>query len=252
MKVNNLFQSLAASLLLCGVTHAAVINEFEPNPVGTDPATVNFEILGDPGGTYSDLYVVGIESDLTSIGTLDRVSGPYSGSFDSNGLAVLSIPDFENPSFTAVLLQSAVAPVAGTDLDTDDDGILDDVSPLGTVMDAINIPDIAGDAAITYGSQLGGADFGYTGDEPKLVFRDGLTGAWYAINDEGNVPESIFDITGTQVSPNAVWRVNGAVVDPELTTFGSVNPSIPEPSTIVMSLLAASAVGAVGMRRRLG
>ena len=85
-----------------------------------------------------------------------------------------------------------------------------------------------------------------------MAFRDGVTQAWYAVNDEGNTPESIFDLAGNQIPPSATWLIGGTVVDPEVPTFGGVNPTIPEPSSILMALMAASAVGAVGMRRRLG
>ena len=34
-----------------------------------------------------------------------------------------------------------------------------------------------------YAAQLDGTDFMFTGDEPQLIFRDGVTNELYAIND---------------------------------------------------------------------
>eukprot|EP00968_Pinguiococcus_pyrenoidosus_P024843 scaffold5111_cov277-Pinguiococcus_pyrenoidosus.AAC.1 len=71
--------------------------------------------------------------------------------------------DFENPSHTYVLMDAFTGDVSNLpDIDTNDDGTLDDTSMFGTVFDAINVPDNNGDAAgINYGAQLGGVNLAF-------------------------------------------------------------------------------------------
>ncbi|MGH1437974.1 MAG: choice-of-anchor I family protein, partial [Lewinella sp.] len=197
-------------------TNSIVISEFEPNPPGTDPSTVSFEIAGGTPGTPFDLWVLGIESDGFD-GTIDRATN-ITGTFDANGLAVVLIPDLENPSFTAVLLDNFTGSI-GDDIDPNNNGMGLDLSTFGTVLDAIGIPDASGDAATQYGALLGGQDFAYTGDEPGLVFREASTGDWYAVNDPAN--GEVFDINAVDVTP-AVFES-----DPTAgTTFGAINPAL--------------------------
>ena len=129
----------------------------------------------------------------------------------------------------------------GAAVDADQDTVIDNPAVFGTVFDAISIPDDAVDSGY-YGAQLGGQDFAFSGDEPKLAFRDGTTGDWYAVNDEGNIPENVFDINGNQ-KPNAGFDMN-----PEVTTFGSQNPSfIPEPAAAFSGILGM--LGMLMLRR---
>lgn len=108
----------------------------------------------------------------------------------------------------------------GTPVDTDNDGVADDVSTFGTVLDAIGVPDSVDAEAFVYGSQLGGDDFAFTGDEPGLVFRDGTTGAWYAANDP--VGDDAFNIGSVPVPLTSFDQ------PAEQPTFGSINPSLIE------------------------
>lgn len=244
---------MLVGIAVCGQVSAVLINEFQPNPVGSESSSDMFdvELKGMPGASFSG-WLTSIESDsVGGAGLVDRAT-EVSGTFDSNGLLVVQILDLENPSFTFVLSDSFTGAVGTTDIDTDNDGVVNDASALGTVYDALGITDTSSSSEPLYGAQLGGFDFPYTGDEPKLAFRDGVTEQWYAINDDGDTPEAIFDASGSQVSMNATWRVNGVVVNPEDTTFGGVNPTIPEPSGIVLVLIGASVIGGSAMRRRLG
>ena len=192
-----------------------LINEFEPNPVGSpDPANPNIELKGNPGTTFNGFFIT-IENDGVN-GTVDR-SFAVGGTFDANGLLVATISDLENPSFTAVLC--SVDPMQGTDLDADNDGNIDNIAALGTIYDAIGIPDNTGDAAVLYGAQLGGQNFAYTGDEPQSVFRDGVSNNWYAVNDPAGT--DVFDINANTIA--------GSTFDTDPTstpsTFGAVNPT---------------------------
>ena len=204
------------------------INEFEPNPFGSDSANQLIELRGAPGASFTG-NLFSIEADVAA-GTVDHAS-PVSGIFDANGLLTISIPDLENPSFTLVLSSDDATATVGSPVT--------DLSVLGTVLDAIGIPDSIADEAFLLGATLGGTDFAYTGDEPKLVFRDSLApSTLWAINDPA---------LGDAISPNGTSAALGDFnINPEVTTFGAANPTrIPEPATA-----ALLAFGALAMLRR--
>ncbi len=191
---------------------AQLINEFEPNPNGGDPAMVQFEIKGTPGASFTG-FVVSIENDGIHGGI--NSSEAVSGTFDGNGLLVVMIADLENPSFTLVL--SSATPTM--DIDSDNDGTVDDLAVFGTIYDAIGIADSNSDAAVLYADQLGGTNFPYTGDEPMLVFRDPDNDAIiYAINDPAVV---------VHVSDGSTLPFTDFESDPTVTTFGMTNISLP-------------------------
>jgi hypothetical protein len=195
------------------------INEFQPNAPGADPDPMQVELKGTPSAAFSG-WILGIESDASSAqGMVDRFSS-VSGTFDANGLLVVTIPDLENPSFTLVLVSSFTGD-NNTDIDTDNDGVVDDISTFGTIYDAIGIPDTTGEAV--YGAELGGADFAYTGDEPQLAFRDGTTGDWYAVNDPSGT--DAYDINGNAVAGSSFDTDPTGDGTTAATSFGSVNPS---------------------------
>ncbi|MGK7943146.1 MAG: ExeM/NucH family extracellular endonuclease, partial [Microcystaceae cyanobacterium] len=201
------------------VTGTPLISEFQPNPTGNDPTQVTFEISGTPGDAF-DGVIVSIESDSGSAnpGDINNFES-VSGTFDANGLLTVTISDLENPSFTVALLSEFTGDTS-TDIDTDNDGVADDLSTFGVVFDAIGVPDSVGDEAFLYGTDLGGTDFTYTGDEPRLIFRDGSVGDLYAINDPDN--GQVFDVNGTDVTPSIFDT------DPTIgtDTFGTINPSV--------------------------
>lgn len=206
--------------LMFSLSYGQIINEFQPNAAGTDPDPMSIELKGTPSASFSG-FLISLETDVGSVGTVDR-SAAVSGTFDTNGLLVVSIPDLENPSFAFVLC--SLDPGVTTDLDTNDDGTIDDPSVLGTVYDAIGIPDNDTDAMNTYAEQLGGATFSYTGDEPGLVFRDGTSDDWYAINEPYD-GTSVFDINATILDSGDF----SPAVD-LAGTFGSANPVYTAPS----------------------
>ncbi|RNC81984.1 MAG: hypothetical protein ED559_09440 [Phycisphaera sp.] len=226
----------AALLGAAGTTSAQLINEFEPNPGGADPADMNFEILGTPGASFSG-WVLSLEADnQTSAGTVDRAS-QVGGVFDANGILNVIIPDFENPSNTVYLTSDFLGSV-GTDYDVDDNGALDSLADFGTIYDALGVPDAAGDEFLTtgYATQVGGTGLTAIGFEPSLVFRDGVSGDWYQAGFT-----DVFDVAGNQLN-------NGDfTADPTLSTFGAVNPTlIPAPASAALLGLG----GLVAARRR--
>ncbi len=195
-----------------------LISEFQPNPEGTDPATMSVEISGTPGDPFSGV-ILAIESDpgTANPGDINNFEA-VSGTFDASGLLTVSINDIENPSFTLVLLDSFSGDTS-TDIDTDDDGTAEDLSTFGTVLDAIGVPDTASDEGLLYGAQLGGTDFAFTGDEPGLIFRDASVGDLYALNEPDN--GEVFDVNAVDVTPG-VFDVAPTLAG----TFGAINPSV--------------------------
>lgn len=193
-----------------------LISEFRPNPTGTDPTRTTFELSGTSGDSFEG-WIVSIESDLPG-GTIDRAAA-VSGTFDSNGLLTVDVPDLENPSFTVVFSSDFTGNI-GDKVDPNEDGEVDNPSIFGTVFDAIGVPDHTGDQALLYGANLGGTDFTFTGDEPRLIFRDGSVGSLYAINDPDN--SQVFDVNRNNVTP--------VIFDTDPTigtdTFGTINPSV--------------------------
>lgn len=215
---------------------AVVISEFEPNPAGSDPNPATVELAGGTSGTSFDYWLISLENDGYN-GTVDRVSNIL-GTFDSNGLAQVLIPDLENPTFTVILTDSFTGG-QGDDLDPDNDGNLE-LSSLGTIIDAVGISDSANDDAVLYGADLGGSNILYNGEfEPLLVFRDGSTGDWYqtVTVDFGDPTQhvGIFAATGGSEIDKANFSS-----DPTIgPNYGATNPvfvGVPEPSTGVLGL----------------
>ena len=163
-------------------------------------------------------------------------------------MAVVTVPDLENPSFTVLLSENTVA--LGTDLDPTDSGMLD-VSALGVIMDSVGVSDATADDGGLYSDFLGGSSILFNGEfEPLGVFRDLSTGEWfqYVTVDFGGPNERI-----------GVFAANGGPEldpadftggDPTGTTFGAINPTfvgIPEPGSIaVLGMFALTAL----VRRR--
>jgi len=188
------------------------ISEFQPNPDGSDPTLISVELTGTPGADF-DLWLLSVESDAgNGAGTVDRAENVV-GTFDDDGIAVVQVPDLENPSFTYILAEDFTGQVGTTDFDTDNDGVPDDLSALagGEILDAIGVPDTAGEPL--YGDAAGGTDLTFATGEPQLLFRDGLTGDIYRVEDG-----AIFDADGNEVSASEFDK------DPTQTTFGTANP----------------------------
>jgi hypothetical protein len=226
-----------SALLSSRTTHAAnpcinaKINEFEPNPSGTDPSNMNVEIFctdSDKGnGTSFSGWLVNIESDAGgSEGIVDRAT-QISGTFDSSGILLVSIPDLENPSFTFLLMEDFTGSVGSTDIDANNDGVVDDISTFINIYDAIGVTDTSSSGEPLYGSQLGGIDLPFTGAsegaEPRLVYRDGINvDIVYILQDPDNgVITSVENGIVTDLTPQDFVGQN-----PLIASFGLANPSI--------------------------
>lgn len=220
--------SLVLFHFLCSTGNSAIfINEFRPNPIGGDPTVELVELIATAGETSFTGFWGAIESDSATFDVQN--SGPISVQFDQNGLATFDTGNIENPAFTFFISTADHSNAAA-------------VGDITSSIDAIGIPDEASGDTL-YGAVLGGTDFTFTGDEPRLVFRDGTSGELYAINDPDN--GQVFDISGTDVLPGGTFDL-----DPFSETFGAVNPSftaVPEPGSIaLLGCIAATA----GFRRR--
>ena len=235
--------------LLCGIVaafasssaRADLISEFSPNPDGSDPGTVQVELSGTANASF-DLWLLSVESDNSSgAGLVDRVSN-VTGTYDANGLAVVNINDLENPTFTFILAGGFTGDTS-TDIDTDNDGVADDLSAFSNIMDAISISDTTGE--LVYGAQLGGIDFPFTGTEPEQMFRLGSTGGWIAVNNVLNASDGIFDEFGNSYVPGDFDS------NPLAYTFGAFNPNfaIPEPTSAAIAGLALAGFGLIRRRK---
>lgn len=142
-----------AALALTGLTAPAfaadggvVINEFSASTVGADVEYV--ELLAPPGTDLSGYRVLQIEGDAPVLGVVDSaISFPAP---DASGRSLASLPanSLENGTISLLLVNGTI-PAIGTDLDADDDGVIDPAAGL-TVLDAVATSD-GGAGDRTYG-----------------------------------------------------------------------------------------------------
>lgn len=211
----------------------ALISEYLPNPPGLDSTLQTAELSGEAGTSFSGV-LLSIGGEPGRIGRIDSAEN-VSGTFNASGVLVVNFRDFLQPTSTIALVREFNGTVSTTDIDLDDDGIADNIGSLVGIQDAIGVPDSIADESFLYGSDLGGQDFAFTGDEPRLIFRDRSVGNWYAIND----PDMgmIYDTSGQAVSDTLVFSG-----DPFSTSFGSLNPTVvavPEPASMSALLVVA-------------
>lgn len=229
---------LAVTFALCvatiaNIASADLINELEP--LNSSFGTQSVEIKGTAGDSFFvDLVAIG------TTGVVDRAVQDVSGTYDSNGLAVISINDLADPSYTLLLTRGFNFNI-GDDLDSDNDGVLNAGTKWQTLYDAIGIN---GGSGLLYGQSLGFVDLPYNGESPDLLFRDGTSDALYFTIDSDT--DSVFDEDGNDVLLTGTFDM-----DPFATTFNAVNPSlsaVPEPGS--MGILAAAGLVAGFLRRR--
>jgi hypothetical protein len=158
------------------------LNEAMLNAPGTNSTQDYIELKSSTGGVEAfDLYMVMLEGDAGAAGGVGVVDHfvQLTGSTGSNGLflrhnfsvAINPTPDantstqtgsfgHENAAITWMLVSGfdPIATPATTDLDTNDDGVLDS-TPWTAVLDAVGVGDGDSNGDRTYAAQFGGADF---------------------------------------------------------------------------------------------
>lgn len=204
---------IAASLVpaaSAAATDHPVINEFSASTAGTDVEYV--ELLAAPGADLSAYRVLELEGDAPVFGVVDEVVS--FGAADADGRALASLPAnaLENGTVSLLLVSGQAFPAAGTDLDVDDDGVVDASAGL-TIIDSIAIND-GGAGDRTYGPVTLGVSYDGQAFAPGGASRipDGVdtdsTGDWQR-ND--------FDLAG-------IPGQTGTLVDGEaLNTPGAEN-----------------------------
>ena len=278
MKFMYLFTVLALSCCYALSSQAAVvINEITLNsendaPSGGDDTTEYFELLSDAGAESLDgLTLLIIEGEGGNKGLIDKALSLDGSSTGSNGLFLWRdssdvlvpapdaatevkvedfVPDIENGSETFVLVRGFTG-ATGDDLDTDNDGTLDNPGslPWSATLDAVGTLD--GTAAdVVYATQIipGGVDFTNVSFQTDSLVRLKNTGGWIGVD----IDEAVSGFPGpypfddTQaVFPDGTPFTPSTDLDFNIRTPGSMNPSlIPEPSSVAILLAAALIAGA--------
>ncbi len=133
-----------------------VINEFVANHTGSDTEAF-VEVFGTPSTDYSTYTVLELEGDTSTGPNEGVIDAALSISSTDAGGYWIDDEDMENGTVTILLVENFTGS-AGTDLDTNDDGVFD-VTPWDRIVDDVAVSD--GDAAdITYSTTIleGGFD----------------------------------------------------------------------------------------------
>ncbi|HEX2251728.1 MAG TPA: lamin tail domain-containing protein [Thermoanaerobaculia bacterium] len=211
-----------------------VINELVANHAGSD-VNEYVEVYADPGTDYSGYAVLQLEGDGAGAGVVDGVyvvgttdgAGFWTNAFLNNAL--------ENGSLTLLLVEGFTG-AAGTDLDLDNDGVLD-AEPWGRLVDSVAISD------------GGGSDRHYS----PVVLAPGYDGDSFAPGGASRVPDGAdtdavadwvrndFDGEGLPAFPGAVAAPGEAVNTP-----GAPNHVVAPPVAWVINEIHADPDGAAG------
>ncbi|MDG3583039.1 DUF5689 domain-containing protein [Galbibacter pacificus] len=153
--VQNTFGSINADQFFSEPVNNPLINEFVFNHTGSD--TDEFvEIYGLPNTDLSSYWILEIEGDNTSAGTIDGVL--QLGTTNENGFYTTPFAgnEFENGSVTLLLVENFTGNL-GDVIDTDADGTIDVVS-WNTITDAIAVND-GGSGDLLYAETVLNPDF---------------------------------------------------------------------------------------------
>jgi uncharacterized protein len=219
------FDGLGAHAVDCSTVVAAPkINEFVANHAGAD--THEFvEIFGAPDTDYGAYTLLQIEGDAgPAAGTIDAafpVGTTDAAGFWSTGFLANVL---ENGTLTLLLVEGFTGSV-GTDLDTNDDGVLD-ATPWTAVADGVAVSD-GGTGDLTYAATVLGADFDGGTFAPGGASRIPDGGPTWVRNDFDGAGLPGFvgtpdagEALNTPAAPNAPVEV---VVDPCTDAFTPIS-----------------------------
>ncbi len=282
--------ALAGALVLSLPAQAQVrINELVVNPPGTDngfeylelsSTSANFD-FANFGGAGGSLWFLAIEGDGASPGVVDvaiNLSSPALLTDRSTGANRLFLfrdsagaispapspqtnirvqdfnPDIENGSNTYLLVRNFSGTVGTSDVDANNDGVLDAVF-WSSVVDGIALLENDGAANVGYATELGFIEVPQVSFTPDQLFRTADTGEWVASDLLGTLPgpltiadaENWRESTGAAFSPTTELSTN-------LWTPGGDNPifsaAVPEPTSLALLGLAGAGFGYVRFRKR--
>jgi len=186
---------LIAGALLCAIyfptgAFAVVINEIRIDQPGADTDEY-FELAGAPGTSLSGLSYIVIGDGATGSGVIETVidlSGqviPVDGFFlaaeSTFSLAgdvdLTTSLNFENSDNVTHMLVSGLSATYGSDLDSNDDGLLDS-TPWTDIFDAVALLNSGGSGDQIYSSNIVGP---VAGSVPLHVYRSpDIVGTWQA------------------------------------------------------------------------
>jgi hypothetical protein len=214
--------ALVCALYLPASAFATLINEIRIDQPGAD-SDEYFELAGTPGTSLDGLsYIVigdssagsGVIENVTDLtGQLISLDGFFlvaESSFSlAGGVDLTTNLGFENSDNVTHMLVSGLSVTNGTDLDSNDDGLLD-IMPWTTILDSVALLDSSSSGDQVYSNNVVGP---VDGSVPTHVYRDpDITGSWHAGPYD---PTTGYDTAGS---------MNHSV-------------SVPEPGTLLLLLL---------------
>jgi hypothetical protein len=268
MRLKTIAAFVAATV---GVQAQVQINEIFINPPGTDSGMEFIEFKGAANQSLAGLHLLMIEGDGSSIGIIDVALDLGSLSLGSNGLllwrdssTVLTPapasgtavhvadfnPDIENGSNTYVIVSGFSGTAGVTDLDTNNDGVLDS-TPWTSVVNAIGLVENDGASNVSYAVALGGISYGPNAgfNADALVRLANDANILFGGDVTGSSPGS-FPFTEATTAFSSGSFTFGDIVGTAQLTPGSENFSaVPEPQEYA-AIAGVLALGAAVWRRR--
>lgn len=271
-------KSFFALALMAGVAatqaQTPFISELHYNPVGTDQGGEFLELQGPANSSLAGHYFVIVEGDGTSAGRVDAVVDLSTYSFGSNGLLLIRdsslvlmpgpdpatnvvefdfTPDIENGS-NSYFLGTGTPPAVGDDIDVDNDGIAENLTPFGgfTVIDLLGaVENDVANPNFTYTSAFGGPEDNRAFSQDPRPFNY-TPGAFYRYLNAGQTAiesTAVIASTGAIPGPFGVFLTNldlrGGSVIPgpeELILSPGVKNINYNPTTITFGVDGASAL----------
>ncbi len=228
-----------APLALASLAQAQVtLSELGVDLPSTDNGQEFVELAGVPGTSLAGYFLLLVEGDGTGAGTLDAAYNLGSYALGANGVLLIRDsatvlqpapaqqsqvvvfdfnPDMENGS-TSFLLGFGTPPAVGTDLDSDNDGVLNaGALATFTVVDAVALVENDGASNVGYADDVGGTNLGpfanFNADTAYRTYNaDGSACRWAAGDVLGTSPGPYtFDFGANEVFGFAAHGITSGV-----------------------------------------